>query len=172
MPFVAPRRHAYNGYHNIRQGPKTDVDVVHGVSKRSYPAAPAAAYRQARIIPPPFELSRAASAPICVSRARGQGARLIDSRTGGGASETPGSATDYPPPTCTRHHEQRQAVSRVGRFLADPTLRWDGQRILVIGHVATRWALDHFINGVPLENLVAEEFAWREGWEYVPRVCP
>jgi 2,3-bisphosphoglycerate-dependent phosphoglycerate mutase len=61
----------------------------------------------------------------------------------------------------------RQAVARAGRFLADPPLRWDGQRILVIGHIATRWALDHFINGIPLENLVAEEFAWQEGWEYV-----
>jgi 2,3-bisphosphoglycerate-dependent phosphoglycerate mutase len=66
----------------------------------------------------------------------------------------------------------RQAVARVGRFLADPPLRWDGQRILVIGHVATRWALDHFINGIPLENLVAEEFAWQEGWEYVLRFSP
>jgi 2,3-bisphosphoglycerate-dependent phosphoglycerate mutase len=34
----------------------------------------------------------------------------------------------------------RQAVSRVGRFLTDLPPRWDGQRILVIGHVATRWA--------------------------------
>jgi 2,3-bisphosphoglycerate-dependent phosphoglycerate mutase len=33
----------------------------------------------------------------------------------------------------------RQAVARVGRFLSDLPLRWDGQRVLVIGHVATRW---------------------------------
>jgi hypothetical protein len=26
--------------------------------------------------------------------------------------------------------------------------------------------LDHFIGGVPLEALVAEDFAWQEGWEY------
>ena len=43
----------------------------------------------------------------------------------------------------------------------------DLQRVLLIGHVATRWALDHLLNGVPLEQLAAEEFAWREGWEYV-----
>lgn len=60
----------------------------------------------------------------------------------------------------------RQAVSRVGRFLADLSLRWNGCRVLVIGHVATRWGLDHIINGVPLENLVGEDFAWQEGWEY------
>jgi hypothetical protein len=38
--------------------------------------------------------------------------------------------------------------------------------VLVIGHVATRWALDHFLGGVPLEDLMAEDFAWQEGWEY------
>ena len=60
----------------------------------------------------------------------------------------------------------RQAVERAGRFLTDLPLRWNGQRILVIGHVATRWALDHFINGVPLEDLAEQDFAWQEGWEY------
>ena len=60
----------------------------------------------------------------------------------------------------------RQAVARVGRFLGDLPLRWDGQRVVVIGHVATRWGLDHFIGGMPLEDLVGEDFAWQEGWEY------
>ena len=60
----------------------------------------------------------------------------------------------------------RQAVARVGWFLEDLRRRWDGGRVLVIGHVATRWGLDHWLAGVPLETLVAEEFAWQEGWEY------
>lgn len=60
----------------------------------------------------------------------------------------------------------RQAVRRVGRFLEDLPLRWEGRRVLVIGHVATRWALDHLVNQVPLETLMAEDFGWREGWEY------
>ena len=60
----------------------------------------------------------------------------------------------------------RQAAARVGRFLGDLPLRWSGQRVLVIGHVATRWGLDHFIDGIPLEQLAGEDFAWREGWEY------
>ena len=60
----------------------------------------------------------------------------------------------------------RQAVARVGRFLADLPPRWNGQRVLVIGHVATRWGLDHFIGGVPLERLIEQDFAWQEGWEY------
>jgi len=60
----------------------------------------------------------------------------------------------------------RQAVARAGRFLVDLPLRGDGQRIIVIGHVATRWGLDHYIARRPLEDLVAEDFAWRPGWEY------
>ncbi len=60
----------------------------------------------------------------------------------------------------------RQAITRVGRFLGDLPLRWNDQRILVIGHVATRWGLDHFIGGVRLEELVEQDFAWQEGWEY------
>ncbi|MFF5265523.1 histidine phosphatase family protein [Actinomadura viridis] len=60
----------------------------------------------------------------------------------------------------------RQAVHRVGRFLGDLPLRWSGTRVLVIGHVATRWAFDHYIDGEPLEELVNADFGWREGWEY------
>lgn len=60
----------------------------------------------------------------------------------------------------------RQAAVRVSRFLADLRLRWAEQRVLVIGHVATRWGLDHHINGKPLEVLAAEPFDWQEGWEY------
>ncbi len=60
----------------------------------------------------------------------------------------------------------RQAVGRVGSFLHDLPRRWDGQRVLVIGHVATRWGLDHLLDGVALEDLAVADFAWKEGWEY------
>ena len=60
----------------------------------------------------------------------------------------------------------RQAIARTGRFLADLPPRWDGQRILVIGHVATRWGLGHHIGGSALEELAGEDFTWQEGWEY------
>jgi broad specificity phosphatase PhoE len=60
----------------------------------------------------------------------------------------------------------RQAIARVGWFLGDLPRRWDGLRVLVIGHVATRWGLDHSLNGASLEELAAGEFAWQEGWEY------
>jgi 2,3-bisphosphoglycerate-dependent phosphoglycerate mutase len=60
----------------------------------------------------------------------------------------------------------RQATDRVARWLADLPLRWDGARVLVVGHVATRWALEHHLGGVPLEELAVRDFAWQEGWEF------
>jgi 2,3-bisphosphoglycerate-dependent phosphoglycerate mutase len=60
----------------------------------------------------------------------------------------------------------RQATGRVGDFLNGLGPGRDGERILLIGHVATRWGLDHFLNGTPLEELVDEPFAWQKGWEY------
>jgi 2,3-bisphosphoglycerate-dependent phosphoglycerate mutase len=61
----------------------------------------------------------------------------------------------------------RQAVRRVGWFLGELPLHHGDQRILLIGHVATRWALDHLVNGVLLRTLTAADFDWQPGWEYV-----
>ena len=60
----------------------------------------------------------------------------------------------------------RQAVQRVSRFLQDLHLGWEGKRVLVVGHVATRWAFEHDLNHVALEDLMEEDFRWQAGWEY------
>jgi broad specificity phosphatase PhoE len=60
----------------------------------------------------------------------------------------------------------RQATQRVKHFLDDLGVRWKSSRVLVIGHVATRWGLEHYLNGVPLEDLVGAQFTWQPGWEY------
>ena len=59
-----------------------------------------------------------------------------------------------------------QATSRVARVLPDIGGRWDGARVLVIGHVATRWGLEIALCGARLEQLAVADFAWQEGWEY------
>jgi 2,3-bisphosphoglycerate-dependent phosphoglycerate mutase len=61
----------------------------------------------------------------------------------------------------------RRATDRVGRFVADLPLRWSGRRVLVIGHVATRWGLEVALLGAPLEELINRDFGWQPGWEYV-----
>jgi alpha-ribazole phosphatase/probable phosphoglycerate mutase len=60
----------------------------------------------------------------------------------------------------------RQVVARMAALLADLARDWDGARVLLIGHAATRYALDHLLSGVPLEEVIGAPFAWREGWEY------
>jgi len=51
--------------------------------------------------------------------------------------------------------------------VADLPLRWSGRRVLVIGHVATRWGLEHALLGTPLEDLASRDFDWQPGWEYL-----
>jgi broad specificity phosphatase PhoE len=71
---------------------------------------------------------------------------------------------DRPYPDGESH---RQAVRRVAGFLADLPTRWAGRRVMLIGHVATQQALEHVINGLPVQELIAADFQWRaEGWQY------
>ena len=60
----------------------------------------------------------------------------------------------------------QQVVDRMAPFLADLARDRDGARVLLIGHSATRWALDHLLTGIALDRLVNAPFDWREGWSY------
>jgi broad specificity phosphatase PhoE len=60
----------------------------------------------------------------------------------------------------------RGAVARFGGLLDELARERDGERVLLIGHGATLFALEHLVNGVPLEELVAGPFQWQEGWVY------
>jgi broad specificity phosphatase PhoE len=60
----------------------------------------------------------------------------------------------------------RETVARVDGFLDELCRKRSGERVLLIGHVATRWALDHRIHAIPIETLVDAPFAWQAGWEY------
>lgn len=41
-----------------------------------------------------------------------------------------------------------------------------GRRVMIIGHRATQYGLERWINGVPLEKLVSTPFTWQPGWTY------
>lgn len=60
----------------------------------------------------------------------------------------------------------RQAIARVHRFFGDIALGQAHARILLIGHVATRWACEYYLNGAALADLANAEFVWQAGWEY------
>jgi broad specificity phosphatase PhoE len=86
--------------------------------------------------------------------------------TGRSAEEVRAARSDYLDRPYPGGENWRQATARVDRFLGDLPPRWSGQRVLVVGHIATRWGLEHAINGIPLEELAVETFPWRAGWEY------
>jgi broad specificity phosphatase PhoE len=58
-------------------------------------------------------------------------------------------------------------VDRVRGFLDYLARRLDGKRVVVIGHGATRLALEHLLAGVSLEEAAAEPFKWEPGYRYV-----
>jgi broad specificity phosphatase PhoE len=61
----------------------------------------------------------------------------------------------------------RQAVERVAGFLEELRREHAGERVLAIGHSATRLALEVVANGRELEKAMAEPFSWQPGWEYL-----
>ena len=60
----------------------------------------------------------------------------------------------------------RDVVERMRDFLADVARDHDGERVLLISHAAPRWALQHLLEGVRLEEAVVAPFEWQEGWEF------
>ena len=60
----------------------------------------------------------------------------------------------------------RQATESMSGLLDELLRERDGQRALLVGHAATRLALDNLLTGRPLEAAVTRPFAWREGWTY------
>jgi alpha-ribazole phosphatase/probable phosphoglycerate mutase len=80
-------------------------------------------------------------------------------------AEVPGRVdTPYP-----GGESYRQVVERMREFLDDLLPRHGGQRVLLVSHAAPRWALQHLLEGTPLEEAVVAPFDWQPGWEYVFR---
>ena len=66
----------------------------------------------------------------------------------------------------------QDVVARTRTLLADILAEWDGQRVLLVGHSANRWALEHVLNDMDLVELVgAHDFAWQPGWEFVLKIA-
>ncbi|MCX6716134.1 MAG: histidine phosphatase family protein [Candidatus Taylorbacteria bacterium] len=59
-----------------------------------------------------------------------------------------------------------ETTARMKSFLDDLKRDYDGKRVMIIGHRATQYGIEHVVNGVPLEKLVATHFKWQPGWVY------
>jgi len=58
------------------------------------------------------------------------------------------------------------AVARVRYFLLDLQKLYQRRSVMIIGHQATQYGLEHWIKGVPLEEVVVDPWTWRPGWVY------
>jgi len=66
----------------------------------------------------------------------------------------------------TRGESYTQVTARVAASLEDLRGTWPGGWVLLIGHRATHYALDHLLRGWPLAAAMAVPFVWQPGWEY------
>ncbi len=60
----------------------------------------------------------------------------------------------------------RQVVEQVRELLRHVAKSYSGKRVVFIGHSATKWALDHLLEGRDLREAIEMPFDWREGWHY------
>jgi broad specificity phosphatase PhoE len=55
----------------------------------------------------------------------------------------------------------------VAAWLDDVVRDYARQTVLVVGHRATFYALEHLINAVPLRDAVLAPWQWQPGWLYL-----
>jgi broad specificity phosphatase PhoE len=54
----------------------------------------------------------------------------------------------------------------VSAWLADAVAAHAGDTVLVVGHRATFYALEHLLNHTRLEDVVVAPWDWQPGWTY------
>jgi len=59
-----------------------------------------------------------------------------------------------------------QTAERMKSFLEDLLKNYDDKKVMIIGHRATQYGLEHWINGLPLKKIVIGPWKWQPGWEY------
>lgn len=56
-----------------------------------------------------------------------------------------------------------QAAIRVQAFLDDLHVAYAGRRVLVVGHQATQYGLEHWLNGIPLAHALGDNATFADG---------
>ncbi len=59
-----------------------------------------------------------------------------------------------------------QTNQRMKDFLDDLKKNYQGKKVMIIGHRATQYGLEHLINDKSLHELLTTPFKWQLGWEY------
>ncbi len=66
----------------------------------------------------------------------------------------------------------QQTTDLMKEFLSSLLKMYEGKRIMIIGHRATQYALEHLILGKPLEEVIPAPWKWQPGWEYQLTTLP
>ncbi len=69
----------------------------------------------------------------------------------------------HPFPSGESYHA---ATERVREVLNEFPDRCFGQNVLIVGHRATWYSLEHLLAGVPLIDAIKAPWVWRPGWTY------
>ena len=56
--------------------------------------------------------------------------------------------------------------ARMKSFLEDLKRDYDGKKVMVIGHRATQYGIEAYVNGMTVEECLAKPFKWQPGWVY------
>lgn len=59
-----------------------------------------------------------------------------------------------------------QTSERMKSFLQDLLKDYEGKTVIIIGHRATQYGLEHWIKGLSLKDIIAVPFKWQPGWIY------
>jgi len=59
-----------------------------------------------------------------------------------------------------------QCMERMKDFLDHLSKNYEGKTVLIIGHRATQYGLDHLIVGEDLKTVIARPWKWQTGWRY------
>ncbi len=59
-----------------------------------------------------------------------------------------------------------QTAERMKSFLQDLVKKYDGKKILIIGHRATQYGLERWIKSISLKDAISEKWKWQPGWKY------
>lgn len=59
------------------------------------------------------------------------------------------------------------ATRRMKTFLEDLLKNYNGKKVMIVGHRATQYGLEHWIKGVSVSEAVTTPWKWQPGWEYV-----
>lgn len=59
-----------------------------------------------------------------------------------------------------------QTAERMKSFLEDLLKNYKEKKVMIIGHRATQYGLEHWVKSVPLKEAVIAPWKWQAGWVY------